>query len=607
MAADSVHITIRFAPVGKRVSFSQPPTILEAARQAGVGLLSLCGGLGSCGRCRVQIEEGQFSPLTDTERQVLSAEELFKGFRLACHTTVLSDAVVYIPPGTRVQEQRLQLDGTESAVSLDPPVHKLRLDLPPATANDTRSNWTRLEDVMRTAHGVRLRSPDPAVLREVGPALVRGQWHVTLSLRGSELIHIEPGDTTRRQFGVAVDLGSTKIAVYLVDLTTGRTIEARGTPNPQIAYGEDVISRIHHTMTHADGTWQLQSSAVQAINETVATLCAMHSMAPSEILEVSLVGNTAMHHLFLGLPTSQLALAPYVASVVHALHVKAQQVGLVTAPGAYIYLPPAVAGFVGSDHVAMALASWVPQNGTHLRIDIGTNTEMSLTHAGQISAVSCASGPAFEGASIQCGMKAAPGAIERVWIDPDTQEIHLTTIGEGAPVGLCGSGILDCVAGMYGAGMLNRRGVIQPSCKGIRAGRDSLLELVLASGENVQDLTVTQRDVERIQLAKGAIRSGIEVLLDAAHLTAADLDQIILAGAFGTYIDPLSALQIGMLPRVAPDRIVQVGNAAGVGAKQMLISIAKRKEAEALARQINYIELTVYPMYSRFFAHAMRF
>jgi len=600
-------IAVRFEPIGRHAHFSQPLTVLDAAREAGVGLLSLCGGLGSCGRCRVRLQSGDPSALSETEAKVLSAHEIAAGYRLACRCVLHSNATVYIPSTSRPQEQRLQLAGEEQPLALAPPVVKLYLELPPATLQDTRSNWTRLQDALGAQHGRRLDSPDPAVLRELGPALVSGRWRITLALRGAELVHVEPGDTTARQFGLAVDLGSTKIAVYLVDLLTGQTVEARGAPNPQVAYGEDIISRINYTTLQTDGTQVLQTCVAQAINETVAALCSAHGLQPIELLELTLVGNTAMHHLFLGLPTKQLALAPYVANVVEPMHVKARQVGLTAAPGAYVYLPPAVAGFVGSDHVSMLLASWIEQEGTYLRVDIGTNTEMSLSSAGKISAVSCASGPAFEGAAIECGMKAAPGAVERVWIDPATQQVRLITIDDAPPVGLCGSGILDCVAGMYGAGMLNQRGAIQAGSKGVRVGQSGLQELVLARGGNCRELTVTQRDVERIQLAKGAIRSGIEVLLDASHITFDQVDRVILAGAFGTYIDPLSALQIGMFPHIMPDRIVQVGNAAGVGAKQMLLSIAQREAGERLARRMEYIELTVYPHYPRFFAHALRF
>ena len=598
---------IRFDPVGKRARCTQPTTVMGAARQAGAGLLSLCGGLGACGRCRVRLQQGEASPLSETEAKVLSADEIAQGYRLACRALVRSDVQVYIPPLSRAQELRLQVIGDERPVELAPPVRKLCVEWPPATAQDTRSNWTRLEDVLLAQHAVRLDAPDPAVLRHVGPALKAGGWRATLALRGCELVHIEPGDTTQRLHGIAVDLGSTKIAVYLVDLATGRVVEAQGAPNPQVAYGEDVISRINYAMLHSEGTRQLQGAAVQAINAVVSALCAAHGLETSEVLEYTLVGNTAMHHLFLGLPTAQLALAPYVASVVRPLEIKAREVNLAAAPGAYVYLPPAVAGFVGSDHVAMLLASWLEEQGTFLRVDIGTNTEMSLAHVGRIRAVSCASGPAFEGAHIGCGIKAAPGAIERVWIDPSSGDIRLTTIDDAPPIGLCGSGILDCVAAMRRAGMLNARGAIQPGHPRIRKGSAGAQELVLAASDNGPEVTVTQHDIERIQLAKGAIRSGIEVLLDAAGIAYHDIDSVILAGAFGTYIDPLSAIEIGMFPSIPVDRIHQVGNAAGVGAKQMLVSTLLRKKALDLAPRIEYLELTVYPRYSRFFAHALRF
>jgi uncharacterized 2Fe-2S/4Fe-4S cluster protein (DUF4445 family) len=320
------------------------------------------------------------------------------------------------------------------------------------------------------------------------------------------------------------------------------------------------------------------------------------------------VGNTCMYHFFLGLPTEQLARSPCVPILARPLHVKARELGLRAAPGATVYCLPPVAGFVGSDHVAMILASRLHEReGTYLGIDIGTNTEISLKRGDEIWAVSCASGPAFEGAAICWGMKAAPGSIERVWIDPRSQAVQFSTIGDEPPVGICGSGILDCVAGMVGAGMLNARGLIQRDARGVRIGEDGLLELVVAETANGRTITVTQRDVERIQLAKGAIRSGVEVLMHAASMAPPEIDGVILAGAFGTTIDPLSALQIGMLPLIDPDRFVQVGNAAGIGAKEVLISTEQRARAEHIATRIKYLELTVYPRYSWFFAHALRF
>jgi uncharacterized 2Fe-2S/4Fe-4S cluster protein (DUF4445 family) len=599
--------TIHFEPIGRQVHYTKEQTVLEAAQEAGVEILALCGGLGSCGRCRVRVQGEKLPPLTEKERELLTAEEIEAGYRLACRTPVAHDVVVYVPATSRARAQRLQTAGLERPVECCPPVWKVALTVPPATLRDTRADLRRIEEALPQAWA----RVDRTALPRVGPALRAGDWQATLTVREDEtqeLLAVEPGDTTERVHGVAIDLGSTKIALYLVDLTTGRTLEARGVPNPQVAYGEDILTRINYTIDHAEGTQRLRGTVLETLNEAIHALCADHGLSTDDVLELTLVGNTAMHHIFLGLDTEQLARSPCVPSVTRPLALKARELGLAAAPAAYVYLPPAIAGFVGSDHVAMVLAT---QLHTHaapcLGIDIGTNTEISLKHGDRIWAVSCASGPAFEGAAICWGMKAAPGAIESVWIDPQTQAVQIATIDDAPPVGLCGSGILDCVAAMRSAGMVEPRGRIRPEARGVRPGENGLPELVLAETEGGQQITVTQEDVQRIQLAKGAIRSGIEVLLDAAGLEAPALDRVILAGAFGTYIDPLSAMEIGMLPTLEPERIVQVGNAAGVGAKETLISTALRREAERIARTVEYLELTVYPRYSRFFAHALRF
>jgi uncharacterized 2Fe-2S/4Fe-4S cluster protein (DUF4445 family) len=602
--------TIRFEPVGKTVTYDDPVIILEAAREAGVEILALCGGLGSCGRCRVKVRGAALPPSAGMEKDVLSREEIAAGYRLACRTLVTGDVMVYVPEMSRPRAQRLQVAGREEAVVCCPPVRKFPLQLVGPTLEDTRSDLERIENALRDRYGVNLESVDLAVLPAIGPLLRQEDWQVTVSLRGSELIAVEPGDAAGRIHGIAVDLGSTKIAVYLVDLRTGETIDARGVPNPQIAYGEDIITRINYAIDHGDGTGHLQQAVIEVLNETMCSLCedSDRGLSRSHVLEIAVVGNTAMHHFLLGLPTEQLARSPCVPILAHPLQVKARELGLHAAPGATVYCPPPVAGFVGSDHVAMVLASRLyEKNGTYLGIDIGTNTEISLKRGDEIWAVSCASGPAFEGAAICWGMKAAPGSIERVWIDPRSREVHFSTIEDEPPIGICGSGILDCVASMLGARMLNTRGLIQRDARGVRIGKDDLPELVVAEAANGQTITVTQRDVERIQLAKGAIRSGIEVLMHAASITPSEVDEVILAGAFGTTIDPLSAVQTGMLPPIDPDRIVQVGNAAGIGAKEMLISSEQRSRAERIATGIKYLELTVYPRYSRFFAHALRF
>jgi len=599
---------VRFEPLGRQATFDRPLTILQAAQNAGVEMLALCGGQGTCARCRVKVRGDGMPPVCERERGVFNADELAEGYRLACRTTICSDVVVVVPEVSRPRRQRLQVAGQEHPVTCCPPVRKVCLQLPEPTLEDTRDDLRRLVEAGREDHGIKLAARDVTALAQLGPAARRGNWLITAALRGRDLIGVEPGDRSGNVHGVAVDLGSTKIAVYLVDLLTGVTSGSSGVPNPQIAYGEDIVSRITYALDSELGAQRLQGVVVDALNGAVAMLCDSAGIVPEDVLEFTVVGNTAMHHLFLGLPTAQLSRAPFVPVAASPLEVTARSLGLRGASGAIVYCPPCVAGFVGSDHVAMVLASRMAGlPGTVLGIDIGTNTEISLKHNARLQAVSCASGPAFEGAALCWGVKAAPGAIERVWIDPDSHAVHAVTIDGQEPVGICGSGILDCVAGMLQAGMLDRNGHVLGNSPAIRLGADGLRELVVARSANGAAITVSQRDVERIQLAKGAIRSGIDVLLDAAGIAWQDIDATILAGAFGTFIDPLSAIRIGMLPPVDPDCIVQVGNAAGVGAKEVLISMERRHAYEELAETIEYLELTVYPRYSRVFARSLRF
>lgn len=609
--------SVCFEPVGKKVAFDRPLTLLEAAQEAGVEILALCGGMGACGRCRVKVQAAALPPLTDLERTLLLEEEVAAGYRLACRVLIdqaaldVQEVVVYVPKSSRPRAQRMQVAGQEILVAPAPPVRRYFLALSPPALEDTRADLERLIDGLREEQGIAVATVDPELWPMISERLRAGDWQVTVTLRGDgpvEMIEVQPGDTTERLYGVAVDLGSTKLAVYLVDLYTGETAGAQGVMNPQIAFGEDIMTRLTYMANHPDGAERLQAVVIEALNQAIAGLCRAQGIPPQAVLEIVLVGNTAMHHVFLGLPTAQLARAPYVPALARAVQLKARELGLVAATGAYVYVLPVVAGFVGADHVAMVHAARLEdQAGTHLAIDVGTNTEISLKRGDEIQAVSCASGPAFEGAAITWGMKAAPGAIERVWFERDSGAVRFATIDGAPPVGICGSGILDCVAGMLDVGLLNRRGHVQGDGPAMQEGPDGLPELVLAAAENGKRIVVTQQDIERIQLAKGAIRSGIEVLLDAAGIGPEEVDSVIMAGAFGTYIDPLSAVRIGMLPPIDPARIVQIGNAAGVGAKQVLVSTAERHRAEALAERMRYLELTVYPGYARFFAHALRF
>jgi uncharacterized 2Fe-2S/4Fe-4S cluster protein (DUF4445 family) len=564
----------------------------------------------------VQIVNGDASEVTSADEEFLSPKEIAQGYRLACQTLAVSDCRVRVPLQSLTSPQRTQVEGEETAVSPDPMAQSFLVTLQPPSLDDLRADAARLVDALAQQHGLAATCVDLDVLRRISPTLRAhaepgdGHWRVRVVARAGEIIGLLPPEAT--PLGLAVDLGTTKIAVYLLDLTSGRTLRSRGLMNPQIAYGEDVIARITFAEQEEGKGALLRELVVDALNEVASELCAAVGAEPSDIADTVIVGNTAMHHLFLGLPVRQLALAPYVPAVASALDVKARDLGLQLAPGAYVHLLPNVAGYVGADHVAMLLATqFGEQQGVGLAIDIGTNTEICLTSEGILTSTSCASGPAFEGAHIKHGMRAANGAIERLRLVDDRVEYQ--TIGGGPPVGLCGSGIVDAMAQLFRAGVLDRAGRMldHPRVREINGVREFVLvdepEILGGStGETGRPaIAFTQQDVRQLQLAKGAMRTGIELLLESSGRKIEEIDSVIIAGAFGSYIDVSSAIAIGLLPRLPLERFRQVGNAAGMGAKLALASRAKREAARSLASRIGYLELAAHPLFTATFAQAM--
>ncbi|MBN1953674.1 MAG: DUF4445 domain-containing protein [Anaerolineae bacterium] len=600
-------LRIEFEPLGRRGECSGGQSLLECAHRLGVDLASLCGGSGSCGRCKVQVLTGHVSPLTPQEHRSLSPTERAAGYRLACQATPLGDCQVHVPPESLTAPQRAQVEGQEIAVEPAPLVRAYALQLTPPSLQDgdLRADAARLQAALAQQHGAEAGSLDVAVLRRLSPQLRADRWQANVALRGDrgEVVALLP--LSRRPLGLAVDLGTTKIAAYLVDLESGRTLAARGMMNPQIAHGEDLIARIAHAQEGPPQAARLQQLATEALNRLASELCTETGAALAEIVEAVVVGNTAMHHLFLGLPVASLGRAPYVPVVAAALDVKARDVGLEIAPGATVHMLPNVAGFVGADHVAMLLAVGAAQaGGAVLALDVGTNTEVCLVNRCRMTSASCASGPAFEGAHIKHGMRAANGAIEHLRLAGE--QVEYQTIGGTPPVGLCGSGILDCLAELHRAGVLDARGKLGQHPR-LRTGSDGVREFVLVSEAErgkAPAITITQQDVRQLQLAKGAVQAGIQVLLDAQALDAAEIEQVVIAGAFGTYIDLVSAIAVGMLPALPLERFRQVGNAAGMGARLALVSRHKRREAQELARRIEYVELASAPHFARIFARA---
>ncbi len=482
----------------------------------------------------------------------------------------------------------------------------------PPGLDDLRSDSVRLREALEQQHGVTVRPLHPTAARQLAGVARASGWQVRAVTRADEVLAVLPPSSS--PLGLAVDLGTTKLAGYLVDLSSGETLAAAGAMNPQIAYGEDVMARIGHAMADALHAAELQRVLASGIDELAGELCAAAGKDPSQVVEAVLVGNTCMHHLFLGLPVRSLGAAPYVPALSEPCDLGAAEAGLHLSPGARLHLLPVIAGFVGADHVAMILATDIHESKeVTLGLDIGTNTEIVLAAGGRMLSCSCASGPAFEGAHIRDGMRAAPGAIERVRFvaGPDGGlEVQYQTVADAPPVGVCGSGLVDAVAGMLGAGILDRSGSLRegahPRVRTSAAGP----ELVLAeSGERgaPRDVGISRRDVGELQLAKAAIRAGAQVLLGRAGLAEGDIERVIVAGAFGTYLDVGSAIAIGMLPPVASARFQQVGNAAGMGARLCLLSEPHRAAARRIAAAISYVELAGNPDFTDAYTSALMF
>lgn len=474
---------------------------------------------------------------------------------------------------------------------------------PEASLNDERSNFKKIKDKLSKNFNITIEKIDSEVLKRLSEILRKKTREIAIIVKDKEIIHVGLKSEIKNIYGITIDLGTTKIAIYLMDLETGKTVDVVGIMNPQIAYGEDVISRLQYCMEKQEGSKKLKNIALKKINKEINNICIKNKIIPKQIMEAVVVGNTAMHHIFLGLSIKQLALSPFKPAISDKVQLKARKLGLAINRCGYVYFPSPIAGFVGSDHLAMILSSKIfEKEGNVLGIDIGTNTEIALKTDDVITCCSTASGPAFEGANIEYGMRASQGAIDAVVIEKDSLNVMISTIDNYPPIGICGSGILDCIAEMLKTKIIDSSGKIIRGKKGVRIGIDGKLEYILTKKsfnnegvikteregekemgigiqgkdlkeyEEVDYITVTQNDIREIKLAKGAIRAGIDILLKNANLGVKDIDKVIIAGAFGTYLDIKSSIEIGMFPRLSINRFHQIGNAAGIGAKQILTS-----------------------------------
>ncbi len=630
--AGTTEAVVIFTPSGRRGRFPVGTPLLQAARSLGVDVDSVCGGRSICGRCQITVSEGRFakheiesrpanvSPVNEAETRFAARQALQPGRRLSCQALIRGDLVIDVPMESQVHRQVVRKRAEAREIAIDPVIKLHYVDVRMPDMHDPSSDLRRLEQALDEQWGLTGLACDPTVLPVLQSALRRGDWSVTVAVRnGNRLLAVWPGfrDTVH---GLAIDVGSTTIAAHLCNLETGDVTAAAGVMNPQIRLGEDLMSRVSYVMMNPGGDKELTSLVRAALNDLADEVARDAGIAVEDIVDVTLVGNPIMHHLVLGIDPTELGGAPFALAVDHGLDLPARDIGLRLHPGARVYVLPCIAGHVGADTAAVLLSE-----GPHLLdeislvVDVGTNAEILLGNRHRLLAASSPTGPAFEGAQISSGQRAAPGAIERVRIDPQTLEPRFRVIGsdlwsdeegfaesiEGIGVaGICGSGIIEAIAEMYLAGIVTTDGLID----GALASRS---ERVAADGRTFSyrlydgppALTVTQGDVRAIQLAKAALFAGARLLMD--RLGVDTVDRIVLAGAFGSHIDVKHAMVLGMIPDCDLARVSSAGNAAGTGARIALVNKAARDEIETLARWIEKVETAVEPAFQAHFVDAM--
>ena len=662
-------------PSGRRGQVEEGTSVRTAARELGVEIESICAENTTCGKCMVLIEEGRFekynidskrehlSPVTNEEASYFKRRPKLlkdKGWeigqvRLSCQCKILGDVLINVPEESRGNKQIVRKSASEREIEVKPAIRKYLVSMSPPTLERPIADWERLAKGLETSMGLvrgteeklprwHEMSIDYQCLRTLAKTLREGKWNVTVSVwNDKEVIQVQPG-YHEDSYGAAVDIGSTTVALYLCNLRTGELLAAESEMNPQIVYGEDVMSRIQYTIEHADGLEKLHKAIIATLNKLLKqavktanlSLRAQAKQSPVEeeeiasgkeqvrprndikvydILEMVLVGNSTMHHLVLNLPPKDLGLAPFVPAIHESVDVKARELGLHINPSGNIHVLPTIASFVGADTSGMILAEEPhKQDENWLMIDVGTNAELVLGNRKRLVCTSTPTGPALEGAHVEYGMRAAPGAIERVNIDEKTLEPKYKIVGEenwneGKAKGICGSAIIDAVAELFRAEIVDSRGRFRKELKSkrVREG-ESGWEYVIAWAEETsigRDIPITQHDVRQIQLAKAALFVAARTLLKQMNLQTPD--KIILAGGFGSYIDKVKAMLIGLIPDCELENVYAVGNAAGDGARIALLNIEKRNEIDSVTRKVERFELPTDPEFQNQFMMATSF
>lgn len=584
-------------PIGLTLEVSEEENLLDCLVRASIDIPTDCAGRGTCGKCLVRLGSGELTEPTERELKRIPEKLRAEGWRLACQAHPRSARVSVEVRGTAGQRRILTTSRLQHGAA-HPAVTTEALELEPPTLEDKRSDLERFDEALG---GVEV----PLHVLKCLPATLRdGKWKATATRYGKRVIDVHPGEQERQLYGVAVDVGTSKVIGYLFDLHRGVLIDQEAVENPQMRYGEDVISRIAYAAQNKE-TASLAAAVAEGINATLATLYERQSVHPNHVCDMTVVGNTAMHHLALGLSPVGLGQAPFAPAAAEPITLRASELGLNMNPDGGVHFPPPIAGFVGSDALAVIAATRLAgKKRPSMAIDIGTNTEIALAHHGRVTVTSCASGPAFEGYQIRNGMKAVAGAIERVKITRKGEPTDIQTIAAADPIGICGSGVVDLLAGLVHAGVVDKSGRMQKHAR-VRKGEEGL-EYLLAEGPH-GDIVFTQHDVRSLQLAKGAIHSGWELLLQSLNVPIEDLDRVYIAGAFGNYLDLGAAQYLGLFPPVSTRRVAFVGNAAGVGAQMALIDVRARRGMARLRERIEFLDLATDKRFLDVFAGRLGF
>ena len=633
--SESNDALIVFTPSGRRGRFRIGTPVLQAARSLGVDIDSVCGGRGICGRCQVVVSEGDFPKhgltssaaslcaITEVERGFDGERPLVEGRRLSCHAKIEGDVVIDVPPDSQVHKQVVRKAAEAHDLVLNPLVSLHYVEVQEPDMHDPSGDLRRLEDALEFEWGLTDLGCDLKVMQVLQPVLRKGGWKVTVAVHSRQrIIAVWPG-LHKHLFGMAVDVGSTTIAAHLCNLETGEVVASAGVMNPQIRFGEDLMSRVSYVMMNPGGEVDMTHAVRAALNELARDVAAQAGITAQDILEATFVGNPIMHHLLMGINPVELGGAPFALAVDRAMDVSASEIDLELHPGARVYVLPCIAGHVGADTAGMLLAERPDlTDKITLLVDVGTNAEIVLGNNQRLLACSSPTGPAFEGAQISCGQRAAPGAIERLRIDPATLEPRFKVIGcdlwsdeagfadaIGATgvTGVCGSGIIEAMAEMYLSGVMRHDGIIDGNKAELSPriqsdGRTFCYELLAATGDRPA-LRIMQNDVRAIQLGKAALYAGVRLLME--RMGVEKVDAVRLAGAFGSHIDVKYAMVLGLIPDCDLAHVSSAGNAAGTGARMALLDVQARTDIQNLVRRVDKIETAVEPQFQAFFVDAM--